>query len=150
MINDQDDQSLTPSHLERVVAVCDAFDAAWRDGQDPGIEDYLRGQPGAMRPALLRELLAIELELRVRFGEALVLQDYLDRFPDDAELVHSIFAATRLLAGSTKSDMATHCIPGAQPAGGPSAEAPSERDREASEGAAPPLGTERLDESSAR
>ena len=63
---------------------------------------------------------------------------------DGARLVHSVFAATRLLAGSTKSDMATHCIPGAQPAGEPSAEAPSERDREASEWAVPPPGTERL------
>src|SRR5438067_7277308 len=92
-----DDQSLAPFHLERVVAVCDAFETAWRDGQEPRIEDDLRGQPGPIRPALLRELLAIELELRVRFGEAPLLPDYLDRFPDDAELVHSVFAATRLL-----------------------------------------------------
>src|SRR5262249_5522482 len=64
-----DDPSLTPSLLEQAVAVCDAFEAAWRDGEAPRIEDHLRGQPESVRPVLLRELLAVELELRARFGE---------------------------------------------------------------------------------
>ena len=30
-----DDQSLTQSRLERVVAACDDFEVAWRDGLKP-------------------------------------------------------------------------------------------------------------------
>ncbi len=87
-----DDQSLTQSRLERVVAACDDFEIAWRDGLKPRIEDYLnsRADPASSIGSFVA-LLAVELELRTRFGEFLVLQDYLDRFPDDASLVRRVF-----------------------------------------------------------
>jgi formylglycine-generating enzyme required for sulfatase activity len=146
MVNEQDDQSWTPSYLERVVAVCDAFEAAWRDGRVPRIEDYLRGQVGSIRQELLRELLAVELELRARFGDALLLQDYLDRFPGDAELVNSAFASAWIPGGSTKSDVLTHFIPGA---GSSDDGAPSEPDLEAEQWPVPQPGTELFEEPAA-
>ncbi len=106
-----DDQSLTQSRLERVVAACDDFEIAWRDGLKPRIEDYLNSRADLfLRSSLLRALLAVELELRTRFGEFLVLQDYRDRFPDDTSLVRSVFASARISDSSnqTSSETATN------------------------------------------
>ncbi|HKI19627.1 MAG TPA: hypothetical protein VKA15_17200, partial [Isosphaeraceae bacterium] len=103
-----DDQSLTQSRLERVVAACDDFEVAWRDGLKPQIEDYLSSQADPLfRSALLSAMLAVELELRSRFGEILVLQDYLDRFPDDAALVRRVFEATRISDRSNRTSLET-------------------------------------------
>jgi formylglycine-generating enzyme required for sulfatase activity len=143
-----DDQSMTPSYLERVITVCDDFEAAWRNGREPWIEDYLLSQPELIRPALLREMLAIELELRVRFGEALVLQDYLDRFPSDAVLVRSIFQSARTNAGSTRSCRSIPPLPGAEACEPPPLDAPTARDRDALGRPIPSLGTDPFDDSS--
>ena len=99
-----DDQSLTESRLARVIAACDEFEVAWRDGLKPNIEDYLNSQADPrLRSSLLYELLRVELELRSRFGEFLVLQDYLERFPDDAAPVRCVFEATRNADRSNES-----------------------------------------------
>src|SRR5712692_10110628 len=52
-------------------AVCDRFEAAWKAGQQPRIEDFLDAAPAADRPRLLRELLALELGHRSRLGYTL-------------------------------------------------------------------------------
>jgi formylglycine-generating enzyme required for sulfatase activity len=143
-----DDPSLTPSLLEQAVAVCDAFEAAWRDGEAPRIEDHLRGQPESVRPVLLRELLAVELELRARFGEAPALEDYLDRFSGETELVHSIFATIWTRGGSTGSGVRTHPIPACLPACLPDDGTFGEHDKGTSESAVPLSGPTLIDESS--
>ena len=51
------------SSARRVDAVCDRFEAAWKDGERPRIVDYLATVAAADRPALLRELQALEREL---------------------------------------------------------------------------------------
>ncbi|HEX8199386.1 MAG TPA: serine/threonine-protein kinase [Isosphaeraceae bacterium] len=53
-----------PSRVLRVDRACDRFEAEWRAGQRPHLESYLDAAPEPERPALLRELLALELELR--------------------------------------------------------------------------------------
>ena len=85
------------SAQERVVRACDRFEAAWRGGQRPRIEDHLAEVPEPERPALLRELLALELELRR--GERPDPQEYRDRFPDRVELVAAAFEETELRTG---------------------------------------------------
>ena len=55
---------------------CDAFEAAWRAGERPRLADFLSDTPEPGRSALLRELLAAELELRRAAGEQPVPQDY--------------------------------------------------------------------------
>ncbi len=52
------------SPVRRVDAACDRFEAAWRAGLEPRIEDFLAVAEAADRPAMLRELLALETELR--------------------------------------------------------------------------------------
>jgi len=43
--------------------VCRRFEAEWRQGRQPRIEDYLVGVPEEGRPALRAELTALEGEL---------------------------------------------------------------------------------------
>jgi tetratricopeptide (TPR) repeat protein len=50
--------------LERVDAAADRFEAEWRAGCAPRVEDYLAAAPPDDRPALLAALLEVELELR--------------------------------------------------------------------------------------
>ena len=46
-----------------VDAICDAFEAGWRAGQQPRIEDFLLGGDPVYRDGLLRELLLAEWDL---------------------------------------------------------------------------------------
>jgi hypothetical protein len=53
-----------PRPSERVDKACDHFEAAWRVGRAPRIEDYLAAAEEADRPALRDELLTLVRELR--------------------------------------------------------------------------------------
>ena len=53
----------------RLDAACDRFEAAWRTGRRPRIEDCLNEVAESERTGLLRELLEVELELRRGDGE---------------------------------------------------------------------------------
>jgi serine/threonine protein kinase len=84
-----------PTRLsERVDEACDRFEAAWRAGSAPRIEDYLAEAAAADRAALLGELVALERELRRCRGERVDPQEYRDRFPEDRQLVHEAFGAS--------------------------------------------------------
>ncbi len=67
------DPSLPAELLARICQVVDPFDAAWQavaeGATPPRIEEVLRDIPDADQVAFLRELLAFELECRLRFGE---------------------------------------------------------------------------------
>lgn len=86
-----DDPSLPLSQFERVVATCDRFEVAWRAGQRPRVEDYLGDLPDPDRPALLRELLAMELEWRRRCGEQPTPREYRARLPGYGDLINAAF-----------------------------------------------------------
>ncbi len=92
----RDYPSLPLSQLERVVGTCDRFEAAWQAGRRPRIEDYLGDLPEPERPALLRELLAIELECRRRCGEQPTPREYWARFPGDSDRINAAFGAATL------------------------------------------------------
>jgi hypothetical protein len=77
----------------RVDAACLRFEAAWTAGARPRIEDFLGASPEPERPALLRELLRLELEYRHRGGESALPQEYRTRFPEHAALVDDVWAA---------------------------------------------------------
>ena len=67
--------------LEGVVA---AFEACWRRGEPPAIDPYLPPGGPARRP-LLVELVHVDLEWRLKSGEAVRVEDYLGRYPQLAE-----------------------------------------------------------------
>jgi WD40 repeat protein len=53
--------NLSLSAIERIDAICDRFEAEWKAGAQPRIDDYLDGEAGPEREALLRELVRVEL-----------------------------------------------------------------------------------------
>ncbi len=86
-----DGDGLDRSDLERIDTACDRFEAAWREGRRPAIEEELRGIPGPARPGLLRDLLVLELAYRRRAGERPEPDGYLARFPDHPGAVSEAF-----------------------------------------------------------
>ncbi len=79
--------SIGESGLDRIVAACDRYETEWRAGGAPLIEVFLDEVVGAERDDLLRELLVIDIQLRLERGEHPIREDYLDRFPDRAEVI---------------------------------------------------------------
>jgi serine/threonine protein kinase len=77
--------------LEQIIEVCDRFEAAWRAGPQPRIEDYLAGNPELDRSELLRHLLGVELELAHEAGRAPNPAKYEARFPGLEEQIRSVF-----------------------------------------------------------
>jgi eukaryotic-like serine/threonine-protein kinase len=75
----------TSGRWGKVDQVVLAFEAAWRDRPRPDIAGFLEGA-GAWRGLLLRELVQVDLERRVKAGEAVRIEDrYLASFPELAE-----------------------------------------------------------------
>jgi serine/threonine protein kinase len=75
------DEWLPLSQQRAIEAICSRFEAAWKAGQRPRIEEYLPEAPEPSRSALLRELLSLEIDYRRLAGEVPKEEDYRDRFP---------------------------------------------------------------------
>jgi hypothetical protein len=61
------------AHIDQT---CDRFDAEWRAGRRPRVEDFLAGCAVEALPRLLRQLLLLELEYRSKNGEKPTRDDY--------------------------------------------------------------------------
>jgi tetratricopeptide (TPR) repeat protein len=85
------DDSLSPADLEQVIAVCERFEETWRAHRPHRIEDLLSEVPGPLRPRLLRELLALELELRHGSLERSGQEKYRSRFANRAKTIRLPF-----------------------------------------------------------
>src|SRR5262249_49526745 len=57
------------------------FESAWRQGPRPAINDHLPAA-GPLRYRTLVELAHIDLELRLKAGEAARVEEYLSRYPE--------------------------------------------------------------------
>jgi predicted ATPase/tRNA A-37 threonylcarbamoyl transferase component Bud32 len=75
-------------------AVIKAFEDAWQAGAKPAIADFLPTD-SALRRELLVELVHVDLELRLKSGDAARVEDYLAAFP---ELAHDPPTIIDLLA----------------------------------------------------
>ena len=81
------------THVGRDVdEACDRFEAAWREGDRPLIEDFLGTTAPSDRLVLLRNLLDLELIYRSSLGELPEPLEYRHRFPGNESLIDSIFA----------------------------------------------------------
>jgi WD40 repeat protein len=67
-----------PARLEEIV---DRFEDAWRQGGRPAPEDYLPPDD-SLRGAILRELVHVDLECRLKAGEDARAETYLERYPE--------------------------------------------------------------------
>ncbi len=65
----------------RIEAACDAFEAAWKAGPPPDIDQAAQGFAGDDRHALLRELVGLDAHYRRAAGLLLRPEDYVHRFP---------------------------------------------------------------------
>lgn len=85
--------TLSIDRARRVNDACDRFELAWRAGSRPKIEAFLNEDEfeDAGQRVLFRELVALELELRREGGELPNEDDYLARFPGEADLIADSF-----------------------------------------------------------
>jgi serine/threonine-protein kinase len=105
------------SALFRIDHECDQFEKDWRSGNRPPIDTALARLPTEGQQIGFRELLTIELELRLEAGEPISREDYIHRFTGFTaiidELLNSIssrFEATQPLSPSdTQPASATTC-----------------------------------------
>jgi hypothetical protein len=87
-----DGLSQIPPHVvEQINRACDRLEAAGNEGGPLTIEDLLVGADDAVRPALLRELIAVELAWRRSNGERPSPDEYHRKFPADAPWVDAAF-----------------------------------------------------------
>ncbi|MGA2256005.1 MAG: hypothetical protein ABSG53_15270 [Thermoguttaceae bacterium] len=76
-----DASTATLFQVQRVDRVCDQFEAAWKAGRRPRIDDFLSEVPPAEWLDLLRELLVLDLDYRRQFGESPTLEEYRAWYP---------------------------------------------------------------------
>jgi eukaryotic-like serine/threonine-protein kinase len=85
------DSQLSFSAKQHVDKVCLAFEDALQRGAQPQLEDYLVESAAGERPALLRELLLLDLDYRRRGRQSPAIDEYHARFPHDAQVVEAVF-----------------------------------------------------------
>jgi serine/threonine protein kinase len=100
MSNPAQSGSLPPDLAVKVEQVGHAFEAAWKAGGRPALEPYLADSPPAVRAALLRELLRLDLAYRVRHNEKPMPDEYRARFPTDNDLILAVFGDTPTAAAT--------------------------------------------------
>lgn len=81
-MNDVDFSNLTDDQLHEIHQVAERFESDFLDGHQPSIEAYLEESDVDLRPFLLTELLAIEVELRRANGATPAHHEYAGRFHD--------------------------------------------------------------------
>ncbi len=83
--------TLSPTEVIEINRICDRLEADWRSGRRPTIEDLVASAKEPLRSALLKELLATELECRRLAGEHPRLAEYTARFPDRVAIIEAAF-----------------------------------------------------------
>ena len=89
--------SSTPT--EPAPEIRQRFERAWKSEEPPRLEEYLAPLPEPERTEMLGMLLALEMHYRRLGGETIVLDEYLQRFPADIELVNAVFLTAGFPAG---------------------------------------------------
>lgn len=83
-----------PFDAEALEAVLMRFEVAWNGDANPQVDAYLTGT-GPVRSLVLRELIYVDLECRLKRGESVRVEAYLQRYP---QLVDDIPFCLDLLA----------------------------------------------------
>jgi hypothetical protein len=77
-----DPEGVSESLARQVDQACNRFEAAWKGGGQPRLEDFVGAAPGPERAALLRELVPLDVYYRRARGQDCGTDDYRARFPD--------------------------------------------------------------------
>ena len=97
------DLALPLAAVQEIDRRCEQFEQAQQSGTAAKIEDYLDGIVGLERAALLRELLALELEYRAGRAESPRREEYLARFAEHAAIVELVLAELDADAGGASA-----------------------------------------------
>jgi eukaryotic-like serine/threonine-protein kinase len=84
------DSSLSSGEVRQIEQICDRFEAAWKAGDQPRLELYLGEVAEPLQTILLRQLLPLDWEYRLRLGDHPHASEYEERFPTVAGIVESI------------------------------------------------------------
>jgi eukaryotic-like serine/threonine-protein kinase len=87
-------EPLSLADLELVVEACTRFEDEWLAGRRPLLEDLLGQTPEPLRPALLRDLLRLDLHYRRKGGERPTPEEYRRRLPGYAAVIDATFAGS--------------------------------------------------------
>ena len=63
------DESRGLTRFRKVVEACDEFESTWKSGERPMIESWIGSMANPDRALFLKELLELEIELRLSAGE---------------------------------------------------------------------------------
>ena len=103
------DDSLARARV--VHRTCEAFEAAWRAGVSPSIDDYLGSAGDGCAAEVFDELLALEIELRRERGERPTVNEYLARFSAREPAVLAAFRdADRTVSVDSRSSVVAPAI----------------------------------------
>jgi tetratricopeptide (TPR) repeat protein len=91
---------LPPALARRLEEACDRFEAGWRGGVRPQLDDFLASTAEGLYPVLLRELILLDVFYRRQAGECPCAEDYQTWLPD---LHTAWFDAAMGDAGATTS-----------------------------------------------
>lgn len=84
-----------PSEAALIDCLCDEFEAAWRGGKEPNIEDYLDSVSDTLRHRLFVELLCSDLEMRFDAETTVDTGFYVRRFPEHEQEIQAVVARYR-------------------------------------------------------
>jgi serine/threonine protein kinase len=99
---------LSSAQLHHLEQVCSSFDAAWKAGHRPCVEEFLGDVAEPERAALLRELLVLELAHRRRASDTLDPEEYRQRFPGQTAVIEAVFREAGLW--SRQDDVASPSV----------------------------------------
>ena len=74
-----------------VDIICDNFESSLRRGEVPSVEDLLQSVEEQHRAQLLYELLALEVEHKIKRGHIVYLDELRNRFPREPEVLQRLF-----------------------------------------------------------
>jgi len=101
---------------ERIDAICDDFETAWKEGRSPALETFLAQVPPAEQPTALAQLLRVELELRRRSGQVVEASSYRERFPQFDSQIQTVFSEAQSLVDTSVSQAPATVAFGQDPA----------------------------------
>ncbi|WP_166825672.1 serine/threonine protein kinase [Thalassoroseus pseudoceratinae] len=84
--------------FDKIQSLCQEFRRQLKRGENRGIEEYLSMASGSSKPILFQNLLHIDLEFRRRQGENPGSDDYIQRFPQFAQLIRQAFFESTMMS----------------------------------------------------
>jgi hypothetical protein len=78
--------------LQRIELICTRFEEAWQKGTLPTLEECLDLVPEPERPALLEQLLPLDIHYRRKAGESPALAEYLPRWTQFEQQLQHYFS----------------------------------------------------------